>query len=204
MPDTHKGQNKAHPDEQVDAVQPAVEPENAAQPQAVEDTGIQAEAGLISADELAALRSELEKTKTQSAGYFDGWQRERADFNNYRKRIERDQAQAQQNAVVTVVKKYLVILDDLNRALKTRPSEGEAAAWANGIELIAHKLQASLEAEGIRRMPAENESFDPTRHEAITHEESPDHQSGQIIEVVQDGYLLGERVIRPALVRVAC
>jgi molecular chaperone GrpE len=204
MPDTHKGQKRTHPDEKVETAQPAVEPEIAAQPQSVEETALEPESAAPGAEDLAAMRTELEKAKTESASYFDGWQRERADFNNYRKRVERDQVQAQQNAVATVVKKYLVILDDLNRALKTRPSDGEAAAWANGVELIAHKLQASLEAEGIRRMPAENETFDPTRHEAITHEESPDHTSGQIIEVVQDGYLLGERVIRPALVRVAC
>ncbi len=95
--------------------------------------------------------------------------------------------------------------------MKNRPAEGapagttagEAAAWANGIELIVRKLQAILEAEGVRRIPAETEEFNPTRHEAITHEDSPDHKSGEIIEVVQQGYTLGDRVLRPALVRVA-
>jgi molecular chaperone GrpE len=64
-------------------------------------------------------------------------------------------------------------------------------------------LQGILDSEGIMRIPAENEKFNPLRHEAISHEESTDHESGQIIEVVQQGYTIGDRVIRPAMVRVA-
>ena len=69
--------------------------------------------------------------------------------------------------------------------------------------MIIRKLQGILEGEGVKRIPAEEEVFNPVRHEAISHEESPDHKSGQIIEVVQQGYTIGERVLRPALVRVA-
>ncbi len=87
--------------------------------------------------------------------------------------------------------------------MKNRPSGAEAEAWANGIELIVRKMQAILEAEGVKRIPAETEEFDPARHEAITYEESPEHENGEIIEVVQQGYTLGDRVLRPALVRVA-
>ena len=102
-----------------------------------------------------------------------------------------------QNITGEVIKKYLVVLDDLDRALKMRPTEGEGAAWAEGIELIYRKLQNILDSEGVKRIPAEDEEFDPTRHEAISHEESPDHESGQIIEVVQQGYTLGDRVSAP-------
>jgi molecular chaperone GrpE len=157
----------------------------------------------IPATEYADLQSELQTSQKQANEYFDGWQRERADFSNYRKRIEREQGQLSQSINGSIIKKYLVILDDLERAMKTRPAQGDGAAWADGIELIYRKLQKILEAEGVQRIPAESELFDPIRHEAITHEDSPDHQSGQIIEVVQQGYTLGDRVLRPALVRVA-
>jgi len=157
----------------------------------------------LSMEEFEALQDELEKSRAKSNEYFDGWQRERADFINYKKRIDREAASMQQNATASVVKKYLVILDDLERALKTRPTGGEGAAWADGIELIYRKLTNLLQQEGVCRMEAEKEFFDPRRHEAIMQEESPDHESGQIIEVIQQGYLLGDRVIRPALVRVA-
>jgi molecular chaperone GrpE len=158
---------------------------------------------MVPAEDLDSLKKELAECQTQSSSYFDGWQRERADFANFRRRIEREQAQTYQNAVGNVAKKFLVVSDDLSRALKNRPTEGEAAAWAEGLDLIYRKLQQLLDSEGVKKMDAEGEQFDPNRHEAISHEESPDHESGQIIEVVQDGYLLGDRVLRPALVRVA-
>lgn len=158
---------------------------------------------LVPAEDLDSLKKELEECRSQSSSYFDGWQRERADFSNYRRRIERDQAQAYQNAVGNIAKKFLVISDDLSRALKNRPTDGEAAAWSDGLDLIYRKLQQLLESEGVQKMDVTGEQFDPNRHEAISHEDSPDHESGQIIEVVQDGYLLGDRVLRPAMVRVA-
>jgi len=166
-------------------------------------TGAESKMESVPAQEYLALKEEFDKTQKQSKDFFEGWQRERADFSNYKKRIEREQNQLSQNLNGNIIKKYLVILDDLERALKTRPTEGDGAGWADGIELIYRKLQKILETEGITRMPAENESFDPTRHEAITHEDSSNHKSGEIIEVVQQGYLIGDRILRPALVRVA-
>ena len=165
--------------------------------------GSQAPMVAMSMAEFETMQHELEQVRSQSNEYFDGWQRERADFSNYKKRVERDSVQARQNALSMIIKKYLVILDDLERALKARPSEGEGAVWAEGITLIHRKLGTLLEQEGVRRMEAENEIFDPNRHEAIMLEDSADHTSGQIIEVIQQGYLLGDRVIRPAIVRVA-
>ncbi len=154
-------------------------------------------------EEFEALQEKLEKSEAKAKDYFDGWQRERADFANYKKRIDRDHANLSQNIASEVIKKYLLVLDDMDRAMKFRPTDGDVAAWADGIELIYRKLQSILDAEGIKRIPAESEEFDPMRHEAISIEDSPDHESGQVIAVVQEGYTLGERVLRPARVRVA-
>lgn len=162
-----------------------------------------ASAGASTEETQQQLQQELEKAQAQVREYFEGWQRERADFSNYKRRVERDQQMMSQSLKIDVIKKYLSAVDDLDRALKTRPTEGAAAAWSNGIELIYRKLTSMLEAEGVQRIPAETEEFNPTRHEAISYEDSPDHESGGIIEVVQQGYTLGDRVIRPALVRVA-
>lgn len=155
------------------------------------------------AADLVALQVELEQLRTKSQEYLDGWQRERAEFANYKRRVEREREQVHQNATGTIVRRYLEVLDDLERALKNRPTEGEGAVWAEGIELIYRKLLAILETEGVQLMEAAGQSFDPNYHEAISHENHPDHESGQIIEVVKNGYLLGDRVLRPALVRVA-
>lgn len=149
------------------------------------------------------LKIELEKANQQAAENFEGWQRERADFLNYKKRIERDQITTLQAMKGDIYKKFLDVLDDLERALKAKPANGDGVAWAEGIECIYRKLLNSLEANGVTQMDAENKEFDPNLHEAITHEESPDHESGQIIEVIEQGYILGDRVIRPARVRVA-
>ncbi|HSV84984.1 MAG TPA: nucleotide exchange factor GrpE [Levilinea sp.] len=153
--------------------------------------------------EYEQLAKDLEQTRLQASQNLEGWQRERAEFSNYKKRIEREQSHMAQILTAEVVRKYLIVVDDLERALKARPAEGEGAAWAQGIELIYRKMQNILEAEGVVCIEAENGIFNPTIHEAISHEESPDHESGEIIEIVQKGYKIGERIIRPALVRVA-
>jgi len=145
---------------------------------------------------------EIDDLKQKVMENLDGWQRERADYSNYRKMVERDRSQQKQDLSVEVIKKYLVVLDDIQRAFKTRPIEGEAGAWSEGIDLIRRKLENILETEGIQTVPADGH-FDPRFHEAISHEDSPEHESGHIIEVIQQGYILGDRVIRPAMVRVA-
>jgi len=149
------------------------------------------------------LQKQLDENAAKAVEYFDGWQRERADFMNYKKRIERDQQLTQQNFVANITKKYLPVLDDLDRALKARPVETEGAKWSEGIELIFRKLQGILESDGVKEILAADQMFDPNFHEALTHEDSADYESGQIIEVIQKGYQIGDRVIRPALVRVA-
>ena len=153
--------------------------------------------------EVEKLQSELAECQAKSGEYLEGWQRARAEFANYKKRVDRDQSQVYQTAAGNILKRYLEVLDDLERALKNRPKEGEGAAWSNGIELIYRKLQTILENEGVVSMDAQGKIFDPTLHEAISSEDSAEHESGEVIEVLQNGYLLGERVLRPALVRVA-
>lgn len=148
----------------------------------------------------ADLKARLEAAEARAAENLDGWQRTQADFINYRRRVERDRELEYQTLKGDVVRKLLPVLDDLERALANRP-EGES--WGNGVELIARKFHAILEAEGIRRIEAQGQPFDPNFHEAISSEPSETVASGHVIEVVQNGYVLGERVIRPAVVRVA-
>lgn len=150
--------------------------------------------------DIDALKRQLQEAESKLSESVDGWQRAQADFQNYRKRVERDNELLYASMKSDIIKKVLPALDDLERALQNRPADD---AWANGIELIARKLQNMLDAEGVKRIEAAGAEFDPKFHEAISHEHHEDFQSGQVIEVVQNGYMLGERVIRPALVRVA-
>jgi molecular chaperone GrpE len=163
----------------------------------------------LTADELDSvvvpqpIQSDLENIQAQADEYLDGWQRARAEFANYKRRTEREQAEARDRIAGNTLVRFLGVMDDLERALKDRPSDGEAASWSEGIELIHRKLSALVIAEGVEEILAEGTSFDPVLHEALSHEESDDHGEGQVIEVVQRGYRMGDRVLRPALVRVA-
>jgi molecular chaperone GrpE len=168
--------------------------------------GLEAEAQVDEAELLkllASLKGELADLQVKSEEYLDGWQRERAEFANYKKRMERERDQMKQSVTGDLIRRYLEVLDDLERALKNRPAEGEGAVWAEGIELIFRKLLAILEAEGIERMEVEGQLFDPNMHEAISQEASDEHESGEVIEVIKNGYRLGERILRPAMVRIA-
>ncbi|MGD8814955.1 MAG: nucleotide exchange factor GrpE [Anaerolineales bacterium] len=149
------------------------------------------------------LRTELDEARAEAQEYLDGWQRARAEFANYKKRVERANQDSYKRVTGDVLSRYLSILDDMELALKDRPREGDAAAWAEGIEMIYHKLLGMLEAEGVERIQAQGEVFDPSLHEALSHEESSEYENGQIIEVIRQGYKLGERILRPSLVRVA-
>jgi molecular chaperone GrpE len=154
-------------------------------------------------EQIEGLQAELEGAQAQAAENLDGWQRAQAEFANYKKRVDRERIQVFEDAVGRAAKRYLEIADDLERALNNRPQEGDGAEWAEGIELVHRKLLNFLESEGVKPMQVEGEQFDPSLHEAISQDESDDHESGQIIEVIQQGYMLGERVLRPALVRIA-
>lgn len=154
-------------------------------------------------EQAAALQISLDEMKTKAEEYLDGWQRARAEFANYKKRVLRDHTEIHQAARGEVIKLYLDIADDLERALQEKPGNGEGAICAEGIEIIFQKLRTRLEAEGIKPMNPMGEEFDPNIHEALMKEETDEYESGQIIEVMQEGYWIGDKVLRPAVVRVA-
>ena len=150
----------------------------------------------------ASQLEELDDLRKKVDDFSDGWQRERAEFANYRKRITRDQDSEKQNSKLVILRKYLEIHDDLELAIKNMPDHVKSDAWVNGIMLIYQKLSNLLNGEGLQPIPAENCAFDPALHEAISNEDIEGFESGKIIEVVQKGYMIGDRVIRPARVRV--
>ena len=154
-------------------------------------------------EELHSLQQEIADTETKAQEYLDGWQRARAEFANFKKRVDRDQASVRQMAAANIYKNYLEVIDDLERALKDRPEDSEGAAWSSGIELIYRKLLSNMEVDGITVMVTQGKFFDPNFHEAISSEETEEFESGQIIEVLKNGYMVGDKVLRPALVRVA-
>jgi len=161
-------------------------------------------AGEAPTNTLERLQKELEEAKAKANEYLDGWQRARAEFANYKKRQEQQNAELRAFATIDLVRKLLPIQDDFERAIKTLPEGISHMTWIEGVLLIHRKLQVILESEGAKAIEVKlNDPFDPVLHEAISHDEATGVNSGHIIEEVQKGYKLGERVIRPALVRVA-
>lgn len=154
-------------------------------------------------DELTALRQELEEQKAKAAEYLDGWQRARAEFANYKKRIEKEQEDMIKSANGVFITRLLPVMDDFERAFQTLPLNLMGMTWLEGIALIQRKLQILLEQEGVTVIETNGQMFDPTLHQAVTHEESKEHEEGQIIGEVQKGYKMGDKVLRPSLVRVA-
>ncbi len=155
-------------------------------------------------DEYDQLEKELESLRTEVDEQKDGWLRARADFENYKKRVQRDASRSYQDAMSSVLKVFLTVSDDLERAIKNKPEENQLDGWVNGIKLIDQKLVNQMKNLGVERLEVKpGEVFDPNIHEAITQEENPDFEEGQIIDVVQPGYKVSDRIIRPAMVRVA-
>jgi molecular chaperone GrpE len=150
--------------------------------------------------QLEQAEARIQELEAKSAENLDGWQRAMAEFQNYKRRVDRDREAERAIMKGDLIRRFLPVLDDLERALQNRPADD---AWASGIELIQRKFQQILEAEGLKRIEAEGAEFDPNFHEAISYESADGLESGRVIAVVQNGYLLGDYVVRPAQVRVA-
>lgn len=196
---------QTEPEEQGEGAEAQEEEKAAGAPaeEAGERPQPEAEAAPVEQGELERLQQELEEARAQAAEYLEGWQRTQAEFANYRKRQEAERRQWTQMSNAALIGKVLPVLDDLERAIQTLPSGLEKLTWVEGIFLIKRRLEMILESEGVKPIETQGKTFDPLYHEAVTYEEVEGFEDGQIIGEIQRGYMLGDRVIRPALVRVA-
>ena len=146
-------------------------------------------------DELGDLQRERDDFK-------DRWLRKGAEFDNYRKRIERERREQADQAVVDLLQELLLVVDDFDRALTVDAGEG-GGAYRRGVELIHGKLHDLLRKQGLKAIDALGADFDPNIHQAVIHEDSPEHREGEVIGELRKGYTLNERLLRPAMVKVA-
>jgi molecular chaperone GrpE len=148
------------------------------------------------------LQRELSSARRQAEEYADLLRQTRADLAEYRRRAERERAEQASQARLGLLLRVLPILEEFERALAVPAKERRKAAWQAGIESIERKLRGVLESEGLERIEAEGALYNPWEHEAIRAEASPELEDQRILEVVRDGYRIGDRVIRPAQVVV--
>ncbi|HEY7289611.1 MAG TPA: nucleotide exchange factor GrpE [Vicinamibacterales bacterium] len=134
--------------------------------------------------------------------YYDRWVRKAAEFDNYRRRVEKERREHADRAVVDLLLELLLVVDDFDRALTVDAGEG-AAAYRKGVELIDTKLHDLLKKSGVKAIEAIGKDFDPNVHQAVVQEPSEGHRDGEVIDELRKGYMIGDRLLRPAMVKVA-
>jgi molecular chaperone GrpE len=167
----------------------------------IEELDVSPSALIAQLNEVTAARDEA---TAKAEEYLGALQRERAEFTNFKRRTAEERERELGLAGEDLIRKVLQLADDFDRAIDNRPAELADDAWAEGIAAIDRKLRLLLESEGVRPLEAApGTPFDPRRHEAVVSVPGTGRAEGEIVEEIRRGYLLRDRVIRPALVAVA-
>jgi molecular chaperone GrpE len=170
---------------------------------------LSAEAELLAAQaEVSILEEEVARLKAERQELVDQMSRRQADFDNYRKRLERERTETYGRVAADVASELLPVVDNLRRALEAEASSaaGESEEFRNflrGVELIARQLNGVLEQLGVQEVEAVGRPFDPHLHEAVATEQTDEHEPDTVTQEIQRGYRIGERLLRPAMVKVA-
>lgn len=149
------------------------------------------------------LMAKLEQVRAEAEEYKQGWQRARAEFANFRKRVDRERTTLYQEASLDVIARLLPIIDDFERAMLNVPTDIDDHDWVKGVSLIRQKLNTLLDSYDLEEINPVGEPFDPMFHEAVGVDQSDEIASEHVTMVLQKGYAWGDRVVRPAMVRVA-
>jgi molecular chaperone GrpE len=157
----------------------------------------------VAVDQANKFMGELAETKERCRVAEDDVLRLRAEFDNYRKRTDRERAESANRASVNLIKRLIPVADDLDRAVAAASEDEAAAKFAEGLVLVRAHFMKALEDEGLTEIDAAGQMFDPYLHEAIMQEASDEHEDEHVIEVLRKGYRLGDTVVRPAMVKIA-
>ena len=186
-------------------------PEQAEQANAAARGGTRAEERIAALDtedvsasaQVDEMTDRLEAAEQRAAEAESGWQRARADYQNLKRRSEEQRAESASIAGDRLLIRVLDLADDFDLAVEHIPEDAQESPWVEGITAIDRKLRALLEAEGIEAMAGEGEPFDPQTQQAISYEEAEDVPDGTVVKILQRGFTVRGRVLRPALVAVA-
>ncbi|MBR7553338.1 nucleotide exchange factor GrpE [Allobacillus sp. SKP8-2] len=147
-------------------------------------------------------QSELNQLKDENADLNDRLLRLQADFDNYKRRMKKEKEMDLKYKSQELATEIIPVLDNFERALQTGADQENVASFVEGVEMVYQQLQQALEKVGVTEIEAEGKEFDPTIHQAVMQVEEDGYDSNQVIEVLQKGYQLKDRVIRPAMVKV--
>ncbi len=169
----------------------------------VNNTDVQAEGAAPDNGPTEPPNDELTRVANERDQLRDRLLRTTAEFDNYRKRVERDRKDMADRAAENILTELLPIIDDLERALAASDADEGAEGYRRGVELIHKQLIDLITRRGVTPIETAGATFDPHLHQAVSSEPSADHRDGEIIEEFRRGYRLGERLLRPAMVKVA-
>jgi molecular chaperone GrpE len=147
-------------------------------------------------------RADVDALRAERNALQDRLLRTAAEFDNFRKRVERERRELAEFAAADALMEMLPIVDNLERALQAAPAHDQDS-FRKGVELIHHQMLDLLRKRGARPIETVGTDFDPNVHEAVIHEPSDAHREGEVMQELQRGYMLGDRLLRPAMVKVA-
>jgi molecular chaperone GrpE len=178
-----------------DADESGADESNEAPPQEIDSNSVEAE--------LLSLRQQLETKETEAKNYYERLLRQAAELENYKKRSARERDDAIRYANESLLKDLLPVVDNLERAIAHASGGGNGKPLVEGVEMVLRGLADVLAKHGAMPILAQGQPFDPTKHEAITQVETDDHEPNSVVEELHKGYMLRDRLLRPALVSVA-
>lgn len=149
------------------------------------------------------LEAQLAEEKKKGDEYLDNWRRTAAEFQNYKRRMDKDKADYAQYANERLLKRLLDVLDSFDFGFKAMPDDVKNAPWGEGMRAVQRQIEKILESEGVTPIETQGQAFDPKVHEAMFYEPAPGANEGQILDELQRGYRLNDRVLRPSRVKVA-
>jgi molecular chaperone GrpE len=155
-------------------------------------------------EEKSELEQKLIRESEQATDYMNRYQRLQADFANFKRRAQQEQEQLEQLAAAQVISLFLPAMDSFERAFATLPASLRSYSWIDGISLVFGEMQRALQFGGVKPIEAEpGHAFDPLRHESVGEVESSDYPAGHVAVILQSGYEVGGRTLRPTLVQLA-
>lgn len=149
------------------------------------------------------LEAELIKAKAKAEDYYGQLQRLQADFDNYRKRTQKEKVELIKYASEHLVAELLPVLDNFDRAVSAAKVNPDFTSFSQGVEMILRQMQTALSKEGLKAMDTVGQPFDPKLHEAVLRVASEEHPENTVVEELQKGYYLKEKVLRPCMVKVS-
>ena len=154
-------------------------------------------------DGVSLMKAEMEEALREKEQFKVMAQRAQADLVNYRRRAADEHIEIRRNTNSTLLLKFLGIVDDIDRAIELMPEDVAGSGWVDGLELIRRNMKSILDSEGVEKIEAKGQRFEPWEHEAVSYQETPDGEDGMVTEVFRDGYKLHDRVLRAAQVVVS-